>query len=203
MRRGAVERLYPNSITTCLDGQALGVTSENVATGQYGTWRGDAVLSAPFAIVADTPGGGLVVPVVSARVAAQAARHLNECCPDIRTTWRVNPQAGSGPVMVWGCARPSAGQPRPELDAHTFLLATGDSLPPVWTAICGYHIPGAQFEALDPGMSRACQGCQQQRWSALHPEPISLPVRLPGAHLHPQLRRPPVAGHYGPGGTST
>ncbi|MGH3884545.1 MAG: hypothetical protein ACRDRC_14255 [Pseudonocardiaceae bacterium] len=159
-------------------------------------------LLAPFVIVADAPGGGLAVPVVSARVAAQAARHLSECCPDIRATWRVSPQAGPGPVMVLGCARPPIGEPLPDLDAHTFLLAAGDSLQPVWTAICGHQIPGPQFDALDPGMGRPCRGCQQQRRSVPHPEHASLPVRSPGQHLHPQLRHPPVAGRYGAAGSS-
>ncbi len=34
----------------------------------------------------------------------------------------------------------------------------------------------------------------QRRRSTLHPERISLPVRLPGEHLHPQLRRPSWGG---------
>ncbi|MGH3839130.1 MAG: hypothetical protein ACRDSF_26045, partial [Pseudonocardiaceae bacterium] len=155
---------------------------------------------APFVIVADAPGGGLVVPVVSARVAAQAARHLSQYCPDIRATWRVNPQAGPGPVMVWGCARPPTGEPWPDPDTHTFLLTADDSLPTVWTAICGQPIPGAQFEALDPSMGRPCQSCQQRLWTALHPEHTSLPARSPGQHMHPQLRRPPSAGRSGAGG---
>lgn len=159
-------------------------------------------LAAPFVIVVDTPGGGLVVPVVSARVAAQAARHLSEYCPDIQAVWQISVRAQPDPVVVWGCAHAPIGRPRSELDAHTFLLAAGDSLPPVWSAICGYQIPSAQFEALDPGMGQPCRGCQQQRWSALHPEPTSLPARSPGAHMHPALRRPPVAACCGAGGTS-
>jgi hypothetical protein len=31
----------------------------------------------------------------------------------------------------------------------------------------------------------------QQRGSTLHPERTSLPVRLPGQYVHPQLRHPP------------
>lgn len=160
-------------------------------------------LLAPFVIVVDSPGGRLVVPVVSARVAAQAARHLSEYCPDIQAVWQISVQVQPDPAMVWGCAQPPTGQPRSEVDAHTFLLTAGDSLPLVWTAVCGQEIPGARFEALDPGMGRPCRGCQQQRWSALRSEPTSLPVRSPGAHMHPQLRRPLVAGRCGAGGIGT
>ncbi len=32
---------------------------------------------------------------------------------------------------------------------------------------------------------------RHQRGSALHPEGTNLPMRVPGAHLHPLLRRPP------------
>ena len=32
---------------------------------------------------------------------------------------------------------------------------------------------------------------RQQRGSTLHPEGTCLPRRVPGAHLHPLLRRPP------------
>lgn len=160
-------------------------------------------LFTPFVVVADTPGGGFAVPVVSARVAAQAARHLSECCPAIRASWRVSPQKGPDPVMVLGCDRPPTGGRRPEIDAHAFLLAADDSLPPVWTAICGHQIPGAQFDALDPGVGRPCQSCHQQRWTGLHPKRTSLPVRSPGAHMHPQLRRPPLVGCCGAGDGST
>jgi hypothetical protein len=61
-----------------------------------------------FVVVEDTPSGELAVPAASARVAAQAARHLTEYCPHTQATWQVNPHAGPGPVVVFGCARPPA-----------------------------------------------------------------------------------------------
>jgi hypothetical protein len=42
----------------------------------------------------------------------------------------------------------------------------------------------------------------QQRRSTLRPEHISLPVRLPGEHLHPQLRRSSWVGPSGRAGSS-
>lgn len=151
--------------------------------------------SALFVIVVDTPGGILAVPAGSARVAAQVARPLSECCPHIGAIWGVNPQAPAGPVVVFGCARSPAGELLPDSDAHAFLLAAGDPLPPVWVAVCGHHIKDVEFEVLDPGMARPCRDCQQRR-AAPHPQHTGLPVRSPGAHLHPQLRRPPLAGHF-------
>lgn len=41
-----------------------------------------------------------------------------------------------------------------------------------------------------------------QRGTTSFVERASLPVRSPGAHLHPLLRRPPVASGYGAGGRS-
>ncbi|MGH3936832.1 MAG: hypothetical protein ACRDS1_17925 [Pseudonocardiaceae bacterium] len=145
-------------------------------------------------IVVDTPGGDLAVPAGSARMAAQAARHLNECSPHVAAIWGVNPHAPAGPVEVLGCARPPAGEPLPDPDAHAFLLAAGDPLPPVWIAVCGHHIKDVEFEILDPGMGRPCQDCQQRR-TAHHLQRTGLPVRSPGAHMHRQLLRPPLTGH--------
>ncbi len=68
------------------------------------------------------------------------------------------------------------------------LLAAGDSLPPVWIAVCGHHIKDVEFEVLDLGLGRPCRDCQQRR-AAPHPQRTVLPVRSPGPHLHPQLRR--------------
>lgn len=41
-----------------------------------------------------------------------------------------------------------------------------------------------------------------QRWTTLQPEHASLPVRLPGQHLHPLLRRPRWDGSSGRAGSS-
>ncbi|MGQ0718654.1 MAG: hypothetical protein ACT4NP_15355 [Pseudonocardiales bacterium] len=127
-------------------------------------------------------------------MAAQAARHLNECSPHVGAIWRVNPHAPAGSVEVFGCAWSPAGEPLPDPDAHAFLLAAGDPLPPVWIAVCGHHIEDVEFEILDPGMGRPCRNCQQRR-TAHHPQHTSLPVRSPGTHMHPQLRRPPLTAH--------
>jgi hypothetical protein len=52
---------------------------------------------------------------------------------------------------------------------------------------------GAYAGTLIPGLSRWCQ----QRQTALHPaHNTGLPIRSPGKHLHPQLRRPHLAGYY-------
>lgn len=52
---------------------------------------------------------------------------------------------------------------------------------------------GANVWTLDPGLSRGCQ----QRQTAPHPaHNTGLPIRSPGEHLHPQLRRPHLAGRY-------
>ncbi|MGH3695437.1 MAG: hypothetical protein ACRDRX_15850 [Pseudonocardiaceae bacterium] len=37
----------------------------------------------------------------------------------------------------------------------------------------------------------------------LQPRGARLPIRVPGAYLHPQLRRPPVTGHSGGAASST
>ncbi len=147
---------------------------------------------APFVIIGDTPGGALTIPTTSARVAAQAARQLTEHCPHTQATWHANPHAGPGPVAVFGCARPPTGEHPPNQDTHAFLLTPGEALPPVWVALCGHQIGGADFEALDPGLGRPCPGCHQ-RWATAHHQHTGLPVRAPGTHLHPQLRRPPPA----------
>ncbi len=83
----------------------------------------------PFVIVGDTPGCALAVPATSARAAAQAACHLSEHCPHTRATWQVNPHAEPGPVVVFGCARPSTGEYLLDRDAHAFPLVPGQALP--------------------------------------------------------------------------
>ena len=50
------------------------------------------------------------MPTASARAAQQAARYLLEHYPHIRPTWRVDPDAALGPVVVFGCHRPPAGE---------------------------------------------------------------------------------------------
>lgn len=157
--------------------------------------------SALFVIVGHTPGGELAVPAASARAAAQVARHLTEYCPDTRATWQANPHAQSGPVVVFGSARSVAGEHLLDQDAHVFLLAPGEALPPVWVALCGHRIGHAEFDALDQGMGRPCRDCQQ-RWAAAHRQRAGLPVRSLGEHLHPQLRRPPLAGRPHGGGST-
>ncbi|MGH3899178.1 MAG: hypothetical protein ACRDTA_13245 [Pseudonocardiaceae bacterium] len=107
---------------------------------------------AAFVIVGHTPGGELAVPAASARVAAQAARHLTEYCPHTQATWQVNPHAGPGSAVVFGCARSPAGERLLDQDAHAFLLTPGESPPPMWIALCGHHIADLIFEALDRGM---------------------------------------------------
>jgi hypothetical protein len=142
-----------------------------------------------FVIIGDTPGGALTVPTTSARAAAQVARHLTQHCPHTRATWHVSPYAGPGPVMVLGCARPPTGEHLLNQDAHAFPLFPGQALPLMWVALCGYQIEHAEFDALDPDTARPCQDCHQ-RWTTPHHQHASLPLRLPGQHMHPQLRRP-------------
>jgi hypothetical protein len=132
-------------------------------------------------------------------VAAQTARHLSECCPHIGAIWGANPQAPAGQAVVFGCTRPLASKPMPDSDAHTFLLATRDPLPPVWIAVRGHHIEDVESEILDPGMGRDCQ----QRHAASHPQRTGLSVRSPGAYLYPQPCRLPWAAHSREGGNST
>lgn len=40
------------------------------------------------------------------------------------------------------------------------------------------------------------------RWATLQPERTSLPVRSPGLHMHPQLRRTLLVEPVGPPGSS-
>jgi hypothetical protein len=110
-----------------------------------------------FVIVGTTPGGDFAVPAASARVVAQVVRHLTEYCPHTQTSWQVNPHAPPGPVAVFGGARSSIDARLRDQDAHVFLLAVGDPLPPVWIALCGHQVAGAEFDALDPGLGRPAQ----------------------------------------------
>ncbi|HKR48214.1 MAG TPA: hypothetical protein VJT72_01320 [Pseudonocardiaceae bacterium] len=146
---------------------------------------------APFVIIGHSPGGELTVSVTSARAAAQVVRYLTECCPHTRAAWQVSPHAGPGRVVVFGCARPPIGEHLLNQDAHAFLLPAGEALPPVWVALCGDRIGPAEFEVLDRGMGEPCPDCHQ-RWTAAHHQHTALPLRSPGEHMHPQLRRPPV-----------
>lgn len=147
---------------------------------------------APFVIAGNTPDGDLAVPVGSARAAAQAARHLTGHCPHTQASWQINPQARPSPVVVVGCARPPAGEHLLDQHARVFLLAAGDPLAPVWIAWCGHEIGDTQLEVLDVGMGHPCPGCHQH-WATAHHQDTGLPVRSPGQHLHPPLRRRPTA----------
>lgn len=62
------------------------------------------------------------------------------------------------------------------------------SVEPVVGLTCAVRVAGLS----DPDTGQNPPAYQwQQRGSSLQPEGTSLPVRVPGAHLHPQLRRPP------------
>lgn len=91
---------------------------------------------------------------------------------------------------------PSApgGQPAPTPRAG---VESGEQLP--WP-----HCPDDErvpllTDAADSGLAVLALS---QRGTASFVERASLPVRSPGAHLHPLLRRPPVASGYGAGGRS-
>jgi hypothetical protein len=58
---------------------------------------------------------------------------------------------------------------------------------------------GADVHVLDPDLGRG----RQQRQTAPHSAHASQPIHPPGAHLHPQLRHPPLAGPCREGGNST
>jgi hypothetical protein len=104
-------------------------------------------------------------------------------------------------VVVFGGARPLAGDYLLDEDVHAFLLAPGEALPPVWVALCGHRIGHTEFGALDQDMGRPCRACHQ-RWAPVHRQCANLPVRSPGEYLHPQLRHPPLAGRsHGSGST--
>jgi len=118
-----------------------------------------------FVILSTRPGHEITVPAASARAAQHAARYLLERYSHIRPTWHVNPDAAFGPVVVFGCRRPLAGEHLLDQQAHAFMLAAGASLPPVWAALCGHQVDATVFEALDHGMGRPCQACLQ-RWVA-------------------------------------
>lgn len=147
-----------------------------------------------FVIVGQTPDGDLAIPAGSARVAAQVARHLTEHCPHTQASWQVSPHAGAEPVVVWGRARSPAGGYLFDPQAHAFLLAAGDVPPPVWVAVCGHEIADAEFDVLDAGTGRPCPDCAR-RWTSACRHDTDLPVRSPGQHLHPLLRRAPLADH--------
>ena len=108
--------------------------------------------------------------------APQAARYLLSTTHTFRPTWRVDPDAALGPVVVFGCRRPLTGEHLLDQQAHAFILAAGTPLPPVWAALCGHQVEATVFEALDDGMGRPCQACRQ-RWTAGHEpaEPAELP----------------------------
>lgn len=157
-----------------------------------------------FVIVGSTLGDDFIVPAPSARVAAQVVRHLTEYCPDTQAIWQVNPYAPPGPVVVVGGARALTDRHRCDQEAHAFLLAAGDPVPPVWIALCGHYITAAEFEALDPGMGRPCRNCYQRRHTdGFHRQSTGLPLRAPGRHLHPQLHRSPEDRRVPGGGRST
>jgi hypothetical protein len=90
-----------------------------------------------FVIVSTHAGREIAVPAASARAAQQAARYLLEHYSHIRPTWQANPDATLGPVVVFGCRRPLAGEHLLDQQAHAFILAAGTPLPPVWAAMCG------------------------------------------------------------------
>lgn len=137
-------------------------TGEHASVGTYDP----ASDPEPFVILAGHVGGEFAVPAASARAAQQAARHLVECHPHIRATWQVGPQVAAV-VVVFGCARPPAGEHLLDQHVHAYPLAPGEPLPPVWVALCGHQTEDTRFEALDHGMGRPCQGCHQ-RWAAHH-----------------------------------
>jgi hypothetical protein len=152
-------------------------------------YGGRSVERAPFVIVGDMPGGDFAVPVGSARAAERATRYLTEYCPHTRASWQLSPHAGPGPVVVvFGCARPPTGKHLLDQHAHVFLLAGGDSLPPVWVAWRGHEIRNTQLDVLDAGMDSPCPGCHQH-WATAHHQDTGLPVRSPGQRS--QLRRRP------------
>ena len=137
-------------------------------------WREHAL----FVIVSMRPGREIAVPTASARAAQQTARYLLEHYSHIRPTWQVNPDAPFGPVVVFGCRRPLAGEHLLDQQAHAFMLTAGTPLPAVWAALCGHHIEATVFEALDHGMGRPCQACRQ-RWTAATNR-LNLPSCPPG-----------------------
>lgn len=101
--------------------------------------------------------------------------------------------------MVFGCARPPSGEQLLDHDAHTFLLTPGQALPVVWIALCGHLIGHTEFEALDQGVGPTLRGLPP---TAGRPPPPAhlLALRSPGEHMHPQLRRLPLAGPSHGGG---
>lgn len=83
--------------------------------------------------------------------------------------------AEPGELLAFAARR----MPTPQLPTMT---PTGRSNRPV-------PVPGGQP---DPTPSAGATSVQQP--TACHVERASLPFRSPGQHLHPQLRRPPLAG---------
>ena len=135
-----------------------------------------------FVIVSMRPGREIAVPTASARAAQQAARYVLEHYSHIRPTWQVNPDAPFGPVVVFGCRRPLAGEHLLDQQAHAFTLTAGTPLPPVWEALCGHQVEATVFEALDHGTGRPCQACLQ-RWVAGHESANS--AELPARSANP------------------
>ncbi len=119
------------------------------------SWSGHE--PALFVIVSTRPAHEITVPAASPRAAQQAARYLLEHYSHTRTTWHVNPDAVFGPVVVFGCRRPLAGEHLLDQQAHAFTLAAGAPLPSVWAALCGHQVEATEFEALDHGMCLPCQ----------------------------------------------
>lgn len=61
------------------------------------------------------------------------------------------------------------------------------------------ELPDPQFSITTPAERGLAGPAVSRRWTSEH---ASLPIRSPGAHLHPLLRRVPVADRGGEGGTS-
>ncbi len=92
-------------------------------------------------------------------------------------------------VVKDGCDAPSRGEAAflddpgaPRAVGARDVRLPASSVEPVDGLTCAVRVARLGDHGLNPG---------QQRGSTLQPEGTSLPVRVPGAHLHPRLRRPP------------
>ncbi|MGH4009894.1 MAG: hypothetical protein ACRDTH_17375 [Pseudonocardiaceae bacterium] len=104
-----------------------------------------------------------------------------------------------------------SGLPVPDPRISTLKIPAGrrSSCPPPLPAPGGQPDPrnpdgdagstGTDADALDLDLSHG----RQQRRTAPYSAHASLPIRSPGAHLHPQLRRPSLADRCRAGGSST